>query len=61
VSQAPPPPCPTCGRPPTAEERPFCSRRCRLIDLGGWLDGRRGIPVRDDESDGRPGEEEGER
>ncbi|MCC7410250.1 MAG: DNA gyrase inhibitor YacG [Gammaproteobacteria bacterium] len=34
------PPCPRCGRParldPLNPERPFCSRRCRLIDLGAW-------------------------
>lgn len=33
--------CPTCGKPvPWTSEsrwRPFCSRRCRLIDLGEWL------------------------
>jgi endogenous inhibitor of DNA gyrase (YacG/DUF329 family) len=33
--------CPTCGKPvPWGEEspwRPFCSERCRLIDLGEWL------------------------
>jgi endogenous inhibitor of DNA gyrase (YacG/DUF329 family) len=32
-------PCPTCGRPVIWEEspeRPFCSERCRLIDLGHW-------------------------
>ena len=31
--------CPTCGRPVVWEEspdRPFCSERCRLIDLGKW-------------------------
>ena len=36
--------CPTCKRPlPTAravELGPFCSRRCKLADLGNWLDGR---------------------
>ncbi|MES9993871.1 MAG: DNA gyrase inhibitor YacG [Candidatus Thiodiazotropha sp.] len=35
-------PCPTCGKPVTwstdAIWRPFCSERCRLIDLGDWLD-----------------------
>jgi endogenous inhibitor of DNA gyrase (YacG/DUF329 family) len=35
-------PCPTCGkRVAWTEEaiwRPFCSERCRLIDLGEWLD-----------------------
>lgn len=33
-------PCPTCGRPvPWTEAstwRPFCSERCKLIDLGAW-------------------------
>jgi endogenous inhibitor of DNA gyrase (YacG/DUF329 family) len=34
-------PCPTCGKAVTwssaARWRPFCSERCRLIDLGEWL------------------------
>ena len=34
--------CPTCGKPvdwtPESRWRPFCSERCRLIDLGEWLD-----------------------
>lgn len=30
---------------------PFCSDRCKLIDLGRWLSGRYQIPVRDDEDD----------
>lgn len=33
--------CPICGKPvaPRAENRafPFCSDRCRLVDLGKWL------------------------
>jgi uncharacterized protein len=33
--------CPTCKRPIEWSEafpfRPFCSDRCRLIDLNGWL------------------------
>jgi endogenous inhibitor of DNA gyrase (YacG/DUF329 family) len=32
--------CPTCKREvdwSTCEFRPFCSDRCRLIDLGAWL------------------------
>jgi uncharacterized protein len=40
--------CPTCGRPilwnADFPERPFCSERCRLIDLGAWLSGDRAIP-----------------
>lgn len=34
--------CPHCGKPVEWTEnstwRPFCSKRCRLIDLGDWLD-----------------------
>jgi uncharacterized protein len=38
-------PCPICGKPPTAETRPFCSARCARIDLGRWLKGNYGIPT----------------
>ncbi|HOT00199.1 MAG TPA: DNA gyrase inhibitor YacG [Acidobacteriota bacterium] len=34
--------CPTCRRPVSWEDapyRPFCSERCRLMDLGRWADG----------------------
>ncbi len=27
-------PCPICGKPGGGEHDPFCSRRCREIDLG---------------------------
>ena len=41
-------PCPTCGKPviwgAQSPWRPFCSERCRLIDLGDWLDERNRIP-----------------
>jgi endogenous inhibitor of DNA gyrase (YacG/DUF329 family) len=39
--------CPTCGREIDWAEspfRPFCSERCRLIDLGAWLSEQRSIP-----------------
>jgi uncharacterized protein len=43
--------CPTCKKPvKTADpEFPFCSSRCRLIDLGKWASGEYVIssPVRD--------------
>jgi len=32
-------PCPICGKPAADEHRPFCSARCKLIDLGRWLGG----------------------
>jgi hypothetical protein len=36
--------CPTCKKsipsgPAPNPHRPFCSERCRLVDLGAWLDG----------------------
>jgi endogenous inhibitor of DNA gyrase (YacG/DUF329 family) len=40
-------PCPTCRRPvdwANAPYRPFCSERCRLVDLGAWLTERHAIP-----------------
>jgi uncharacterized protein len=39
--------CPTCKREiewANAPFRPFCSERCRLIDLGAWLSEQRAIP-----------------
>ena len=48
--------CPQCG---TEVEwagnryRPFCSERCRLVDLGAWIDEKYAIPgALDDESVG---------
>ncbi len=38
-------PCPICGKPAEVEHRPFCSARCRTIDLGKWLTGAYAIPV----------------
>jgi uncharacterized protein len=41
--------CPQCGLmtiyTPTNAFRPFCSERCRLIDLGQWADESYKIPV----------------
>ena len=40
--------CPTCGKTGTwATEntfRPFCSERCKLIDLGSWADEKFSVP-----------------
>ena len=43
-------PCPECRRPSTRENYPFCSDRCRNLDLSRWLKGSYTIPVADDES-----------
>ena len=43
--------CPTCGKTvpwlPSSRWRPFCSDRCRLIDLGAWAGGGYAIPGED--------------
>jgi endogenous inhibitor of DNA gyrase (YacG/DUF329 family) len=40
--------CPTCQRAIQWSDqfpyRPFCSDRCRLIDLGAWLSEKHAIP-----------------
>jgi len=40
--------CPNCGKPvewsPGSRWRPFCSERCRLIDLGQWFGEEHAIP-----------------
>jgi hypothetical protein len=38
------PRCPICGRPASEERRPFCSARCRDVDLHRWLSGRYIVP-----------------
>jgi endogenous inhibitor of DNA gyrase (YacG/DUF329 family) len=41
--------CPTCRTEVPWEGnpyRPFCSERCRLIDLGAWAEGRYRIPAK---------------
>lgn len=52
------PRCPICSAPVTISPEggsfPFCSPRCKLIDLGNWLDGRYAVP---DEHGGARAEE----
>ena len=36
-------PCPECGKPSHREHYPFCSNRCREVDLSRWLTGAYGI------------------
>jgi endogenous inhibitor of DNA gyrase (YacG/DUF329 family) len=43
--------CPICGKPPSADDRPFCSARCRNVDLQRWFTGGYAIAVVDDEAD----------
>jgi uncharacterized protein len=49
--------CPICGREFESEQSPalpFCSSRCRLIDLGRWLNEDQGLVIE------RPEEEDGD-
>ena len=43
--------CPTCGdevlMTTKSPERPFCSKRCKLIDLGEWASESYSIPTED--------------
>ena len=56
--------CPTCGKSvewgsDTSAWRPFCSERCKLIDLGAWAAERYRVPVVEDKDqieDAAPGE-----
>jgi endogenous inhibitor of DNA gyrase (YacG/DUF329 family) len=34
--------------------RPFCSARCRDLDLGKWLDGSYAVPAVEDDDDEDP-------
>jgi endogenous inhibitor of DNA gyrase (YacG/DUF329 family) len=45
--------CPICGKPAAvAGYRPFCSARCRDIDLGRWLKGTYRIESDESPEDG---------
>ena len=46
--------CPTCSNRFETEASlavPFCSERCREMDLAAWLDERHGIPYEQDEEE----------
>jgi len=47
--------CPTCGKEVIWAEaspfRPFCAKRCQLIDLGEWAAEEKRIPSRGDLTD----------
>lgn len=43
-------PCPRCGNESTWENnafRPFCSERCKMIDLGAWANDEYKLPTED--------------
>lgn len=46
-------PCPQCGTQiewtTTNPWRPFCSERCKMIDLGAWASEAYSVPVAEDD------------
>jgi len=44
--------CPICGKPSHAATRPFCSKRCRDVDLNRWLSGSYVVPGAETEDEG---------
>ena len=47
--------CGICGKPVLAEFRPFCSARCKQIDLGRWLNESYRVPAIEPEEDAEEG------
>ncbi len=49
--------CPTCNRSteysPENKWRPFCSERCKLIDLGEWAAEKHAIPAENNDDEGQ--------
>ena len=43
--------CTICGKPVTVEFHPFCSARCKQIDLGRWLNETYRVPAVEREED----------
>lgn len=53
--------CPICKKMTTWEEnpwRPFCSERCKLIDLGAWASDEYKIPGKKEEEEDEEEKEE---
>ena len=46
-----PAPCLICKNPVVPQFQPFCSERCKMIDLGHWLKGTYVIPSTEDPTD----------
>ena len=45
-------PCPECGKPAeNPKTLPFCSPRCRDVDLNRWLSGRYVIPGQENQGE----------
>ncbi len=55
--------CPKCGKESSFSDnpfRPFCSERCKLLDLGDWLSGSYSVPLAQDQGEGTQQESGGD-
>jgi len=54
--------CPICRKPVPADgpEYPFCSQRCRTVDLANWASGVYRIPVNPEDESGNDSEDASE-
>jgi len=47
--------CPICAKPVPARAEnpafPFCSARCKMVDLGKWLNEEYSVPVEEEDGD----------
>jgi len=49
--------CPICGKsfePEASEAMPFCSLRCRQVDLNRWLGEQYGLPYESEDEPEKP-------
>ena len=46
-----PKPCPICRKPAVERYRPFCSARCKNVDLARWFSGAYAIPAVESDDD----------
>lgn len=52
-------PCATCGKPVVEQRhRPFCSARCKQVDLGRWFSGTYRVETDESPDDLRTGSED---
>ena len=49
--------CPICGKPAAERFRPFCSGRCKDVDLNRWLSGVYAIPAAETDDDSGEGKD----
>lgn len=55
MTSTPTAPCPQCRKPASLDTanrfRPFCSERCKMLDLGEWFAEKHTIAVAESDSD----------